>query len=130
MRYADALIDEARGRIICVREDHTVPGREAVNTLVSLQAGPNEDCGTILSVETISIRPAFESDGSKLVAYLESSKQAVGWYRFASAVKPDGSLGAAHCCEGRLNRYFNGVVSEWRALFISDRNNGERYSKR
>ena len=36
-RYADAVIDRSRGRLICVREDHTQTGSEAVNTLVSLK---------------------------------------------------------------------------------------------
>ncbi|MDQ3820650.1 MAG: S9 family peptidase, partial [Acidobacteriota bacterium] len=33
MRYADMVIDRKRGRVICVREDHTSAG-EAVNTIV------------------------------------------------------------------------------------------------
>ncbi|MFQ5950881.1 MAG: S9 family peptidase, partial [Candidatus Geothermarchaeales archaeon] len=37
LRYADGVIDHRRGRMICVREDHTVAGREAVNTLVNLE---------------------------------------------------------------------------------------------
>src|SRR5215212_9846570 len=35
MRYADGVIDRRRGRMICVREDHTGAG-EAVNTVVAL----------------------------------------------------------------------------------------------
>ena len=35
LRYADGVIDPRRGRIVCVREDHTRPG-EAINTLVSV----------------------------------------------------------------------------------------------
>ncbi|MFO7635406.1 MAG: hypothetical protein R6W76_22870, partial [Caldilinea sp.] len=35
-RYADGVFDHARNRIICVREDHTAPEREAVNTLVAI----------------------------------------------------------------------------------------------
>ena len=42
-RYADGVIDHRRGRMICVREDHTVPGREPVNTLASVDlAGQGE----------------------------------------------------------------------------------------
>src|SRR6266516_5615884 len=36
LRYADGVIDRVRGRIIGVREDHTDPSHEAVNTLVSV----------------------------------------------------------------------------------------------
>ncbi|MGH8615009.1 MAG: S9 family peptidase, partial [Gammaproteobacteria bacterium] len=35
-RYADAVIDRARGRLICVREDHTRPDREPTNTVVAI----------------------------------------------------------------------------------------------
>ncbi|MGH8627000.1 MAG: prolyl oligopeptidase family serine peptidase [Gammaproteobacteria bacterium] len=35
-RYADAVIDRARGRLICVREDHTRPDREPLNTVVAI----------------------------------------------------------------------------------------------
>ena len=36
LRYADFVFDTERGRIICVREDHREHGREAVNTIVSM----------------------------------------------------------------------------------------------
>ena len=36
MRYADATIDAARGRLICVAEDHRREGAEAENLLVSV----------------------------------------------------------------------------------------------
>ena len=32
MRYADMVVDRQRQRLISVREDHTVAGREAINT--------------------------------------------------------------------------------------------------
>src|SRR5262245_21793466 len=35
LRYADGVIDRRRSRIICVREDHTVPGK-VINTLVGV----------------------------------------------------------------------------------------------
>lgn len=37
LRYADAVFDRRRSRLIAVREDHTVEGREAVNSIVSLR---------------------------------------------------------------------------------------------
>ena len=36
LRYGDGVIDRRRNLMFCVREDHTVEGREAVNTIVSL----------------------------------------------------------------------------------------------
>ncbi|MGZ6272360.1 MAG: prolyl oligopeptidase family serine peptidase [Candidatus Limnocylindrales bacterium] len=38
-RYADLSLDPARGRLICVREDHSAPG-EAVTTLVAVSLAP------------------------------------------------------------------------------------------
>ena len=36
MRYADGVVDSARNRLICVREDHTESGAEPVNTLIAI----------------------------------------------------------------------------------------------
>ena len=36
LRYGDGMVDRARGRLVCVREDHCDAGREAVNTVVAL----------------------------------------------------------------------------------------------
>ena len=36
LRYADGAIDQPRGRLICVREDHRVPGQEATNAIVAV----------------------------------------------------------------------------------------------
>ena len=38
--YADFALDARRERLIAVREDHSEPGREPVNTLVSIPTGP------------------------------------------------------------------------------------------
>ena len=45
-RYADLNVDKKRGRIICIREDHTVAG-EAVNTIVIINFTGKEN-GKIL----------------------------------------------------------------------------------
>jgi len=36
MRYADGVIDRRRNRMICVREDHSAAGSEAVNAIVGI----------------------------------------------------------------------------------------------
>ena len=48
MRYADAVIDEGRSLIFCVREDHSGANHEATNVLVSLKTSANENCGRVL----------------------------------------------------------------------------------
>lgn len=128
MRYADALIDDARGRIICVREDHTVPGREAVNALVSLQVSANEDCGTILvGGNDFYSSPRLSPDGSKLV-WLTWNHPNMPWdgtELWQAPVKPDGSLGEASLVAGGKTESI--FQPEWspngELYFISDRNN-------
>jgi dipeptidyl aminopeptidase/acylaminoacyl peptidase len=67
VRYADAVIDQARRRLICVREDHTVANREAVNTLVSVKREGNETPGEVLvSGNDFYSSPRVSPDGSRL----------------------------------------------------------------
>ena len=68
VRYADTVIDQARGRLICVREDHTVPRREAVNTLATLKLEGNDDYGRVLaSGNDFYSSPRLSPDGTRLV---------------------------------------------------------------
>lgn len=67
MRYADMVMDEARQRLICVREDHTRSGVEAANALVSLNLDSNEDEGIVLaSGNDFYSSPKISRDGSRL----------------------------------------------------------------
>ena len=49
LRYADAVIDTERGRIICVCEDHTAGGHEPTNTLVSINLENGGDIQVLAS---------------------------------------------------------------------------------
>jgi dipeptidyl aminopeptidase/acylaminoacyl peptidase len=65
--YADCALDPARGRLICVREDHTVAGREPVTTLVSLPIdGPPSGGDVVVSGHDFYSTPRFSPDGSRL----------------------------------------------------------------
>src|SRR4051812_8764445 len=67
VRYADARIDHTRGRLICVREDHTVQNAEAVNTIVALNLDSNEDCEQILTHgNDFYSSPRVSPDGTQL----------------------------------------------------------------
>jgi dipeptidyl aminopeptidase/acylaminoacyl peptidase len=48
VRYAESIVDKGRGRLICIREDHT-GGGEAQNSIVSLRLEGNDDTGVILA---------------------------------------------------------------------------------
>ena len=68
MRFGDFVVDERRGRLLCVREDHGASDREAINTLVSLRLdGSNDDGGAVLAsgndfYSTLQLSP----DGERL----------------------------------------------------------------
>ena len=79
-RYADLLLDPARGRIFAVREDHSMPDAEPVNTLVVLDLdGPNDDGGAvILSGSDFVASPALSHDGDQL-AWLQWDHPNMPW---------------------------------------------------
>lgn len=95
LRYADCIIDKRRGRIICVREDHTIPDGEAVNSLVSLDL-KNTDGGQILvSGNDFYSSPRLSRDGSHL-AWLTWNHPNMPWdgtELWVAELKADGSLG-------------------------------------
>lgn len=67
LRYADFVLDRSRGRLICVREDHTDPAREAVTTLVSLDAAGDDTGGRILiSGNDFYASPRLSPDATRL----------------------------------------------------------------
>ena len=126
MRYADAIIDEARIRLISVREDHSVAGREAVNTLVSLDLAGNETTGQVLvSGNDFYSSPRISPDGSRL-AWLTWNHPNMPWDgtelwtgRFAA----DGSLESSErVAGGREESIFQPEWSPDGVLyFVSDR---------
>jgi dipeptidyl aminopeptidase/acylaminoacyl peptidase len=64
-RYADAVVDP-RGRLICVREDHTVSG-EAVNSVVSIPFDGSGGAGRILVPgNDFYSSPRLSPDGTRL----------------------------------------------------------------
>jgi dipeptidyl aminopeptidase/acylaminoacyl peptidase len=67
VRYAEPVIDASRGRLICVREDHTTKRSEAINTLATLKLEGNDDYGTVL-VEGADFysSPRLSPDGMRL----------------------------------------------------------------
>ncbi|ETW97812.1 MAG: peptidase, partial [Candidatus Entotheonella factor] len=64
-RYADGVVDPRRNRFICVREDHTEAGQEAVNTIVSLDLGSGE-AQVLVSGNDFYAAPRLSPDGSQL----------------------------------------------------------------
>jgi hypothetical protein len=64
-RYADAVLDAARQRIVCVREDHSGPG-EAVSTIVALRANGSGPEAVLASANDLYSNPRLSPDGQQL----------------------------------------------------------------
>ncbi|OLP15570.1 peptidase [Leptolyngbya sp. 'hensonii'] len=67
LRYADAILDGPRQRLICVLEDHTIADREPVNTLAAVPLEGTEVAPTILVAgNDFYASPRLSPDGSQL----------------------------------------------------------------
>ena len=127
MRYADAVVDNVRGRLICVREDHMLAGREAANTLVSLRLDGNADCGKVLvSGNDFYSSPRISPGGSHL-AWLTWNHPNMPWNGtelWVGEFKADGSLGRAERVAGGIRESI--FQPEWSPdgvlYFVSDPN--------
>ena len=128
MRYADCVIDHRRTRLICVREDHSVAGNEAVNTLASIQLNDGEQgCGQVIgSGNNFYASPVLSPDGSRL-AWLTWNHPNMPWDRselWLGEFKADGTLGGSRHVVGDINEsIFQPAWSPDGVLyFVSDRN--------
>ena len=94
LRYADAVVDVSRNRLICVREDHTPPG-EAVNALVSVDRTGDDAGGQVLvSGRDFYSTPRLDPDGRQL-AWLAWDHPNMPWdgtELWLADVAADGSL--------------------------------------
>lgn len=66
LRYADGVIDRFRNRMICVREDHSQVGREAVNTIASIALDGSGEQTVMVSGNDFYSSPRLSSDGKHL----------------------------------------------------------------
>jgi dipeptidyl aminopeptidase/acylaminoacyl peptidase len=65
--YADATVDERRRRLIAVREDHSDPNREPINTLVGISLDDHAYAGEVIaSGYDFYSTPRLSPDGSQL----------------------------------------------------------------
>ncbi len=124
LRYADGVIDRQRNRMICVREDHTVAGREAVNTLVSL-ALDGSDQKVLISGNDFYSSPRLSPDGTSL-AWLAWNHPNMPWdgtELWVGEITTDGSIShAKHIAGGASESIFQPEWSPDGTLhFISDR---------
>jgi dipeptidyl aminopeptidase/acylaminoacyl peptidase len=66
LRYADIVVDRRRARLICVREDHTDVGRQAVNTLVAVPLDGSRAPEVLVGGHDFYSSPRPSPDGARL----------------------------------------------------------------
>ena len=126
MRYADAVVDERRARLVCVREDHSVEGREASNAIVSLSLNANQDEGQVLaSGYDFYSSPRLSPDGLRL-AWLSWNHPNMPWdgsELWVGEFDKEGQLTSTHCVAGSASESI--FQPEWSPdgvlYFVSDR---------
>ncbi len=104
-RYADGIIDQQRGRLICVREDHNTTAKEPVNTIVSINLLNGEDIQVLVAGEDFYSSPRLHPDGNQL-CWLSWNHPNLPWdgtELWVGALNQDGSLGATHLVAGGVN---------------------------
>jgi dipeptidyl aminopeptidase/acylaminoacyl peptidase len=78
MRYADGVVDAARGRMIWVREDHTTSAAEPGNTLVDIALDGARQQRVLVSGSDFYAAPRLSPDGARL-AWLEWRHPNMPW---------------------------------------------------
>ena len=125
LRYADAVIDTERGRMICVCEDHTGGGHEPVNTLVSINLDKGEDIQVLASGSDFYASPRLSSDRTQL-AWLSWNHPNMPWdgtQLWVAPIQADGLLGEPQLVAGGVEESV--FQPEWSPdgvlYFVSDR---------
>ena len=101
-RYADGIVDRQRGGLICVREDHTDPSREAVNTLVRIDVTRPSEGRVLVSGNDFYSNPRLSPDGSRL-AWLTWCHPNMPWdgtELWVAELREDGALARAERVAG------------------------------
>ncbi|MFN0087988.1 MAG: prolyl oligopeptidase family serine peptidase [Blastocatellia bacterium] len=125
LRYADGVFDSRRGRLICVREDHTVPGREAVNTIAAVGLGEGAEQQTLAEGADFFASPRLSPDGTRLV-WIQWNHPNMPWdgtELWEADLFPDGAPGERRRIAGGVSESI--FQPEWSPdgvlHFVSDR---------
>jgi dipeptidyl aminopeptidase/acylaminoacyl peptidase len=125
LRYADHCVDPFRNRLICVQENHTSVGREAINTIVSLDTDGTMPPQKLVSGNDFYASPRLSPDGATL-AWLAWNHPNMPWdgtELWVAPVMSSGTLGRATSVAGGTSESI--CQPEWspdgRLYFVSDR---------
>ena len=66
IRHADMVVDDRRGLLYAVREDHTTRASEAVNSIVALDSNAKRDSFPVAAGNDFYSSPKLSPDGSRL----------------------------------------------------------------
>ncbi|HZQ48821.1 MAG TPA: prolyl oligopeptidase family serine peptidase [Candidatus Dormibacteraeota bacterium] len=126
IRHADMLVDRRRNLLYAVREDHTDTSREAVNTLVALDALRDRDAITIASGNDFYSTPRLSADGDRL-AWLTWNHPNMPWNStelWVAELDPRGAVRSSRRIAGGGPESI--CEPEWgpsgELYFVSDRN--------
>jgi len=98
-RYADAVMDGTRDRLICIRENHTAGGHEPTNEIVAIAANPEygeDNAGTVLVAGSdFYAYPRLKPDGTRLcwISWNHPNMPWDGTELWEAEILPDGTLG-------------------------------------
>ncbi|MBD1852843.1 S9 family peptidase [Leptolyngbya sp. ST-U4] len=127
LRYADAVIDRVRNRLICVREDHTGGGHEPINTIAAISLASSNPQTVLVSGSDFYAAPRLSPKGDRL-AWLSWNHPNMPWdgtQLWVAEVRQDGSLGEAQLIAGGETESI--FQPEWSPdgtlYFVSDRSN-------
>jgi len=124
-RYADAVVDTARDRLIAVREDHA-GGGEPVNALVAVPLGRAASAGDVLaSGYDFYATPRLDPDGTRLawLAWRHPQMPWDGTELWVADVEASGVLAGARRVAGAADEsiYQPGWLPDGSLCFASDR---------
>jgi len=124
LRYADGVIDRQRGRLVCIREDHTIDG-EPANTIVSIDLAGEQEQQVLASGNDFYAAPRISPDGSRL-AWLTWNHPNMPWNGtelWVGRLRGDGSVQLAEPVAGGADESI--FQPEWSPdgalTFVSDR---------
>ena len=101
LRYADAVLDRARNRLICVREDHSDPDN-IINAIAAVPTDGSGEQTVLFSGWDFVSSPRLSPDGTTL-AWLSWNHPSMPWdgtHLWTAPVLDDGTLGEATLVAG------------------------------
>ena len=125
-RYADAIIDNPKNRLICVREDNAGEG-ESVNTIVSINLDDGADIQILAQGNDFYASPRLSPDGSQLswICWDHPNMPWDGTELWVAEINADGSLGNKNLVTGGVDESI--FQPEWSPdgvlYFVSDKSN-------